>query len=76
MSMSIDGMDFTTTSLDLSADYVAYLLRLWRDSAGSPWRASVQSVQTGEKILFADLDALFTFLESQTQVRTSFDAHE
>jgi hypothetical protein len=51
-------------------DYVAYLLRLWRDNAeeGVPpaewasWRASLQSAQTGEHIGFATLEAMFTYL--------------
>ena len=46
----------------------SYLLRLWRaSSAGKPiWRASLVSVQTGERRGFADLERLFAFLEEQT----------
>ena len=45
----------------------AYLLRLWpATSAGTRvWRASVVTVQTGERRGFADLASLFTFLEGQ-----------
>ncbi len=45
----------------------SYLLRLWpASSAGTRvWRASLANVQTGERIGFADLASLFTFLESQ-----------
>jgi hypothetical protein len=48
--------------------YTSYLVRLWQDSRQGPWRASAQSVQTGERVLFASLAELFTFLEGQTLV--------
>jgi hypothetical protein len=47
-------------------NYRAYLVRLWQDSQPGPWRASAQSVQTGEQVLFASLAELFIFLEGQT----------
>lgn len=40
----------------------SYLLRLWRSGADGAWRASLQSVQTGERHMFADLESLLTFL--------------
>jgi hypothetical protein len=43
--------------------YAAYLVRLWRDSQESPWRASVQSVSDGRITHFNSLPALFEFLE-------------
>ena len=43
--------------------YDAYLVRLWRDSQQSPWRASAQSVEDGEIIHFSNLAALCAFLE-------------
>ncbi len=46
--------------------YQAYLVRLWQDSEQTPWRASTQCAQTGEKRFFADLAALYTFLMAQT----------
>jgi hypothetical protein len=46
--------------------YRAYLVRLWREGSEAVWRASAQSVQTGEIVRFANLDALFAFLESRT----------
>jgi hypothetical protein len=46
--------------------YHSYLVRLWQDNAQAPWRASLQSVQTGETVRFGDLDALFAFLAAQT----------
>lgn len=45
--------------------YVAYLLRLWQVEEGedAPWRASLESPQTGERLGFAGLVELFAFLE-------------
>ena len=45
----------------------SYLLRLWRDHAGAPWRATVMSVaRPSEQRHFASVDALLAFLVAQT----------
>ena len=46
----------------------SYLLRLWpaSDAGTHVWRASLASVQTGERIGFAGLASLVAFLEAQT----------
>lgn len=51
----------------MSADthYHSYLLRVWRDSAELPWRASLQSTVTREKQTFADPLTLIVFLIEQ-----------
>ncbi len=48
--------------------YFAYMLRLWQVSSdGEPiWRTSLESPHTGECHGFANLEALFAFLEEQT----------
>jgi hypothetical protein len=48
--------------------YTSYLLRLWqvRSKDGIAWRASLESVDTGERKGFASLGALFAFLRQQT----------
>ena len=46
-------------------NYHSYLLRLWRDNADHPWRASLQCPATGEKLAFANLLMLFAFLVDQ-----------
>ena len=51
---------------ELSDTYRAYLIRLWRDTPQAPWRVSAQSTETGEVIRFADLKALYAFLDSQS----------
>jgi hypothetical protein len=48
---------------------LSYLLRLWpTDAAGQPvWRASLENVQTGDRLGFANLEQLFVFLMQQTE---------
>lgn len=46
--------------------YYAYLVRLWQDSPYVAWRASAQSVQSGETVRFASIEQLFAFLQAQT----------
>jgi len=47
----------------------SYLLRLWQTgSAGQQvWWASLENVQTGERLGFANLEQLFVFLMQQTE---------
>lgn len=47
-------------------NYQAYLLRLWRDGPHNCWRASVQSTKGSDVQLFADVQSLLDFLQSQT----------
>lgn len=51
--------------------YRAYLVRMWRDSPQSSWRASAQSTQSGQVVRFATLQALFAFLEAQSSTASS-----
>jgi hypothetical protein len=46
--------------------YRAFLLRLWQESPGQPWRASLQDAGTDERHGFPDLDQLLDFLHTQT----------
>ena len=58
--------------------YVAYLLRLWRvkEEGKTTWRASLQSPQTRERRGFASLDALFDFLQQQTETALDSERSE
>ena len=58
--------------------YVAYLLRLWRvkEEGKTTWRASLQSPQTRERRGFASLDALFDFLQQQTETALDSEGSE
>jgi hypothetical protein len=42
--------------------YRSYLVRLWREVPGAPWRCQVQCVGTGRERRFAGLAELFEFL--------------
>lgn len=46
--------------------YRAYVLRLWQDGAGMPWRASLEAVKDGTRQNFADVDRLIHFLQTST----------
>jgi hypothetical protein len=48
-------------------DYVAYLLRLWREKGGELgwWRASLQDPHSGERVGFASLEELFVYLRRE-----------
>ena len=48
-----------------SPTYFSYLLRLWRDNARAPWRASLEDAHSGERYLFARPAELVQFLEEQ-----------
>ena len=43
----------------------SYLVRLWRDSRHSGWRASLQQVRTGQTHHFARPEALWAFLQAE-----------
>jgi hypothetical protein len=49
-------------------DYLSYMLRMWRarEDKREVWRASLQSPQSGERVSFRTLEALFAFLRQQT----------
>jgi hypothetical protein len=42
--------------------YRSYLLRLWRESPGEPWRCQVQCVGAGDERRFAGLAEMLEFL--------------
>ena len=46
--------------------YSAHLVRLWRSSPASPWRASAQSVISSETVYFDSLAALYGYLHQCT----------
>ena len=54
----------TMNSKDAST-YHSYLLRLWRDTSDSPWRASLQSSADEGLQHFATADDLWAFLLAQ-----------
>jgi hypothetical protein len=49
--------------------YNSYLIRIWSesqvDSGGDQWHIELESIQTGQKRQFPDLDALRSFLLDQ-----------
>lgn len=47
-------------------EYMAYLLRLWRENSDGSWRALLENPHSGERAGFATLAELVTFLEGKT----------
>ena len=47
-------------------EYVAYLLRLWRENPEGTWRALLENPNSGEREGFADLAELVAYLENKT----------
>jgi hypothetical protein len=49
--------------------YLSYVLRLWQVKRAdrASWRASLENSISGDRLGFADLEALFTYLEWVTQ---------
>ena len=47
--------------------YKSFMVRLWQETPAGPLRVSVQSVETGEIVRFANLMACFAFLQEQTR---------
>ena len=47
-------------------EYKAYLLRLWRENQEAAWRALLENPNKSERLAFATLSELVTYLEEQT----------
>ena len=51
-----------------SADYHAFLLRLWRDHTEAPWRFAIQRHHEREPMGFASFNELVAFLHYLMQL--------
>jgi hypothetical protein len=58
----------------ITQQYHSFLVRLWQDSPGAPWRASAKNVLTGEERRFATMESLFVFLQSEAAVSATNDS--
>ena len=54
----------------LPSRYQAYLLRLWRDGPGTPWRGSLEVPGAAAALRFGTVGALFAFLRDQLPTPT------
>ena len=63
---------------DEKRSYRAYMLRMWQIKVDGEyvWRVTLESSLTGERLGFANLDALFTFLRQQTGAAMDLDEGE
>jgi hypothetical protein len=45
--------------------YRSFLVRFWQSHEQGSWRASAQCVQTGNTVLFGDVESLLAFLHTE-----------
>lgn len=57
-------------SCSASNTYRSYLVRFWQTHEQGGWRASAQCVQTGNTVLFGDIENLLTFLQTEVKLRS------
>ena len=59
----------TRKSLKPQRRYLSYLLRIWRENGEDRplWRASLERTQDCERLVFASLVDLFSYLEKETK---------
>lgn len=60
----------TSDSGDSRPHYRAFLVRIWRDSDGAPWRASITHVVSGELYKFAELPMVWQHIQHQLGTET------
>ena len=64
-------MFFTEEEMEMkmksTADYQAFLLRLWREDDLSGWRASLENPHTGKSVGFPSMQHLFAYIEKQIE---------
>ena len=58
---------FIETATQHHLSYAAYMVRLWQDTPDGPWRASAQSVHSGEVVRFGSLEDLFAFILTESR---------
>lgn len=51
--------------------YRSYLVRFWHSNEQGSWRASAQCVQTGNTVLFGDVESLLRFLQGEIRGKSS-----
>jgi hypothetical protein len=49
-----------------TADYQAFLLRVWREDTLSGWRVQLEDPHTGQSIGFSSMKQLYEYLEKKT----------
>ncbi len=59
------------TAEDTNPHYHAYLVRLWRDNAQAPWRASITHVATGQVHRFADPQLAWAYVAQQLEAQSA-----
>ena len=69
-------MTTAPTRLAPATPYRSYLVRFWQSNPQGDWRASAQCVQSGNTVLFGDIERLLAFLQSEVTASRRTDAAE
>lgn len=59
-----------------TSQYHAWLVRLSRERAHGDWRISLESVSTGERLVFKDFPALFAYIQSAGETETKGESQQ
>ncbi len=57
----------------LANAYRSYLVRFWQSNEQGCWRASAQCIQTGNTVLFGDVESLLAFLQTEIKRKPNED---
>ena len=63
----------------VAPQYHSFLLRLWlEEDAGAPtaWQGEIESIQTGQKRGFSDLETMCALLQAQVLVKPAKEADQ
>ena len=66
-------MDQLFSEAGNTIQYGAYLIRFWRETPTEDWRASAQSVLSGEIVRFGSIRDLFAFLQQEINVTSAIE---
>jgi len=53
--------------------YRSYLVRFWQSTEHGDWHASAQCVQSGNTVLFGDIEQLLAFLHTEFKPKENQD---
>ena len=66
-------MPNSSTGGPTPSTYRSYMVRFWQSNEQGGWRASAQCVQTGNTVLFGNVESLLAFLHAEINASASED---
>ncbi len=65
------------TTNQKNSRYFSFLVRLWQEDeveTSATWRGEIESIQTGQRWQFADLESLFDFMRARIAGESASDS--